>query len=38
MSESEWQKKYDDLKACIDDEAILIGFYAANFTASRKVT
>lgn len=37
MSESEWQNKYDNLKACIDDESILIGFYGANFTASRKV-
>lgn len=38
MGEIEWQKKYDDLKACIDDETILIGFYAANFTASKKVS
>jgi SAM-dependent methyltransferase len=37
MGEIEWQKKYDSLKACIDDETILIGFYAANFTASSKV-
>lgn len=37
LTETEWQKKYDDLKACIDDETILLGFYAANFTASRKI-
>jgi SAM-dependent methyltransferase len=37
MTENEWQKKYNDLKACINDETILIGFYAANFTASRKI-
>jgi ubiquinone/menaquinone biosynthesis C-methylase UbiE len=36
MTEKEWQKKYDDLKACIEDETTLLGFYAANFTASRK--
>lgn len=31
-----WQKQYEVLKSCIEDESILLGFYAANFTASRK--
>jgi len=37
LTETDWQRKYDDLKALIDDETILIGFYAANFTASKKI-
>ncbi len=37
LTEAEWQRKQDNLKACIDDENTLIGFYAANFTASRKI-
>lgn len=36
MSESEWQLKYNHLKSCVDDESIIIAFYAANFTVSRK--
>ncbi len=36
MTESEWQQKHERLKACVADESILIGFYGANFTASRK--
>jgi SAM-dependent methyltransferase len=32
----EWQKKYQDLKYCVEDAETLIAFYAANFTASTK--
>ena len=36
MPEQVWQKKYEALKSCIENESILLGFCAANFTVSRK--
>jgi predicted acetyltransferase len=36
ITESLWQKQYEALKSCVEDESILLGFFAANFTASRK--
>jgi SAM-dependent methyltransferase len=37
ITEAEWQRKHDNLKNYVEDENNLIGFCAANFTASRKV-